>query len=230
MIRRRSLVSGLVCLGMAVFGSVTNLNAEGGGGGGAGNAAAAKAETKDFSVEGYYVEACSCKAPCPCEMTGASMGCKGVAAFNFEKGTYGGEDFSGTKVALSLYLGESVHLYIDQSDAKKRAAAEKFMRAAFAAFGPVKGVHESKVEISGKDGAYTVKVDGGKVMACTTEPVLGGDKKTPIVHQNTQDVVNPTMYQGQCVSCTYTEGDMKINLDKGKNAYFNQHMKTSGKV
>jgi len=37
------------------------------------------------------------------------------------------------------------------------------------------------------------------------------------------------MYQGSCVSCTYTDGDMKINLDKGRNSYFNAHMKSGGR-
>ncbi len=192
--------------------------------------AKAAAPTKDFSIEGYYVEACSCMPPCPCEMTGASMGCKGVGAYQFDKGTYGGEDFSGTRVAYSLYIGESVHLYVDAPDASKRAAAEKFMRVALAGFGPIKGVHEAKVELTGKDGTYTLKVNGGKTMTCTTEPVLGGDHKTPIVHQNTQDALNPTMYQGLCDSCTYTDGDMKVTLEKGRNSYFNQHMKASGKL
>jgi len=188
------------------------------------------AEGKDFSVEGHYLEACSCRPPCPCELTGVMMGCKGVGAYQFDKGSYDGEDFSGTRIAYSLYIGEAVHIYIDAPDAKKRAAVEKFGRAFLKAFGPIKGVHESKVEIAGKDGSYTLKVDGGKTMACVTEPVLGGDKKTPIVHSNTHDVVNRTMYQGTCVSCTYAEGEMKITLEKGRNAYFNQGMKATGKV
>jgi len=123
-----------------------------------------------------------------------------------------------------------VNLYLDAPDAKKRAALEKFARAALAGFGPISSVQDGKVEIAGKDGAYTVKVDGGKVMTCTTEPVLGGDKKTPITHTNTQDAINPVMCQGQCLSATCTHGDKKIELSKGRNAYFNQHMKSNGKV
>ncbi len=192
--------------------------------------AAKTAETHDFSIDGFYVEMCSCRPPCPCELTGADMSCSGVGAYQFDKGAYGGEDFSGTRVAYSLHIGKEVHLYIDAPDAKKRAAAEKFARAALAAFGPVKGVHEAKVEIAGKDGAYTVKVNGGKTLSCISEPVMGGDKKTPIKHDNTLDALNPVMYQGKCVSCTYAEGENKITLEAGRNAYFNQHMKSSGKI
>ncbi len=192
---------------------------------------AATSDKKPFSIEqGYYVEACSCRAPCPCELTGAMKGCEGVGAYSFDKAMYDGQDLSGTKIAYALFLGETVIVYIDAPDAKKHAAVEKFARAALAGFGPIKQVKDAKVEISGKDGAYTAKVDGGKVMSCTTEPVMGGDGKTPLVHTNTQDALNPTMYQGRCTSCTYTDGDNKIELEKGRNSYFNQHMKSSGKL
>jgi hypothetical protein len=193
-------------------------------------AAAQKPEPKDFSIEGYYTEACSCSAPCPCELTGPNMSCKGVGAYQFEKGHYGSDDFSGCRLAYSLYIGKSVQLYIDAPDAAKRAAMEKFARVALAPFGPIQAVHDAKIELSGKDGAYTLKVGGGKIMSCTTEPMLGGDKKTPIVHSNTFDAMNPVMYQAQCLSCTYADGDMKITLEKGNNSYFNAHMKTSGKL
>lgn len=187
-------------------------------------------ETKEFAVEGYYVEACSCAAPCPCELVGPNMMCEGVGAYSFEKGSYGGEDFSGVRMAYSLKIGKEVHIYLDAPDAAKKAAAEKFSRAALAGFGPCKGVHDAKIEFTGKDGAYTVKLGGGKLMTLVTEPVLGGDKKTPVVHMNTQDTVNPVMYQGSCVSCTFADGDVKITLEKGRNSYFNQHMKSSGKI
>jgi hypothetical protein len=191
---------------------------------------APKAEPKDFSIEGFYSEACSCSAPCPCELTGPKMSCKGVGAYQFDKGKYGSDDFSGCRLAYSLYIGKQVQLYIDAPDATKAAAMEKFARVALAAFGPITGVHQSKVELSGKDGAYTIKVDGGKVMNCTSEPMLGGDKKTPVVHSNTFDALNPVMYQAQCLSCTYVDGEMKITLEKGNNSYFNAHMKASGKL
>jgi len=185
---------------------------------------------QDFAVDGYYVEACSCKPPCPCELTGAMMGCTGVGAYQFNHGKYGSEDFSGTRVAYTLDIGESVHVYIDAPDGAKRAAAERFARAALAGFGPVKGVHDAKIEITGRDGSYTLKVDGGKTIDCTTEPVLGGDHKTPVSHQNTQDALNPTMYQGLCVSCSFVDGSKSKSLSKGRNAYFNQDMHSHGNI
>ena len=194
------------------------------------NAQVAEAQAKEFDIEGYYAEACSCKPPCPCELTGPIMACKGVGAYQFNTGHYGGLDFSGTRVAYSLYIGEAVVLYIDAPDAHKRAAAERFARAALKGFGPIKAAHTAKVELAGRDGAYTIRVDGGKIMSCTTEPVLGGDHKTAVTHTNTFDALNPVMYQAICTACTYADGDMKVELEKGRNAYFNAHMKSSGKL
>jgi hypothetical protein len=189
----------------------------------------AKKDQKDFNVEGYYCEACSCKPPCPCEMTEANGACKGVGAYHFTSGKYDGKDISGARVAYALHVGDWVNIYIDAKDDQK-AAVEAFARAALAGFGPIKSVKSAKVEMTHKDGHYTVSVDGGKVFSCQTDPVMGGDKKTPIVHQNTQDALNPTMYQGTCVSCEYKDGDQAFKLDKGRNAYFNDHMSAKGKI
>ncbi len=76
-----------------------------------------------------YAEVCSCRPPCPCELTDVSMGCKGVAAYEIKKGTYDGKDISGTKFAYALSLAEKdgwVHIYVDQKDAKKHDASVAF--------------------------------------------------------------------------------------------------------
>lgn len=184
----------------------------------------------DFNVEGVFVEACSCRPPCPCELTGVNMPCNGVGAYQIERGKYAGEDLSGAKIAYAVGLGEWVNLYIDAKDDKQRVAAEKFARAVYAAFGPIKEVKAGKIDFAGKDGAYTVTVDGGKIMKCQTEPVLGGDNKTPIGHTNIKNPVNSTVYQGTCVVCTYSDGDKKFTVEKGRNAYFNPKVRGSGKI
>jgi hypothetical protein len=189
----------------------------------------ASAGSRPFTVSGSYLEACSCMPPCECEFTGPEMTCKGIGAYQFDKGTFDGADFSGTRVAYSLYIGKNVKLYVDAPDAAKRAAAEKFAREALKGFGPVSSVRDAKIEITGKDGTYTLKIDGGKTLTCTTEPVLGSDKKA-VAREGSHDVLNPTTYQATCTGATYADGDMKITLDKGKNAYFNQHMMASGKL
>jgi hypothetical protein len=189
--------------------------------------AAAKA---DFSVEGMFVDCCSCKPPCPCEVTEVAMGCKGVGAHQISSGRYAGDDLVGVKIAHAKVVGQWVNLYIDAKDEKQRAAAEKFGRAAFAGFGPIKEVKAAKIEISGADGKYTVTVDGGRIMKLETEPVLGGDGKTPIGYTNIKNAVNPTVYQGTCVSATYSDGDKKVTVEKGRNSHFNPKLKSSGKI
>jgi hypothetical protein len=183
-----------------------------------------------FSVEGMFVDCCSCMPPCPCELTEVAAGCKGVGAHQISSGQYGGEDLAGVKIAHAKVVGEWVNLYIEARDEKQRAAAEKFGRAAFAGFGPIQQVKAARIEVSGAEGKYTVTVDGGKIMTLQTEPVLGGDGKTPIGYTNIKNAVNPTVYQGTCVSATYFDGDKKVTVGKGRNAHFNPRLKSSGKL
>jgi hypothetical protein len=162
-------------------------------------------------------------------MTEVAMGCKGVGVHQISSGKYAGDDLVGVKIAHAKVVGEWVNLYIDAKD-EQRAAAEKFGRAAFAGFGPIKEVRAAKIEVSGADGKYTVTVDGGKIMKLETEPLLGGDGKTPIGYTNIKNAVNPTVYQGTCVSATYSDGDKKVTVEKGRNAHFNPKLKSSGKI
>jgi hypothetical protein len=189
--------------------------------------AAAKA---DFSVEGMFVDCCSCMPPCPCELTEVAMGCMGIGAHQISSGKYAGDDLVGVKIAHAKVVGQWVNLYIDAKDEKQRAAAERFGRAAFACFGPIKVVKAAKIEIWGADGKYTVTVDGGAIMKFQTEPLLGGDGKTPIGYTNIKNAVNPTVYQGMCVSATYSDGDKEVTVEKGRNSHFNPKLKSSGKI
>ena len=194
------------------------------------NAPAPAAATADFSVEGMFVDCCSCMPPCPCELTEVAMGCMGVGAHQISSGKYAGDDLVGVKIAHAKVVGEWVNLYIDARDEKQRAAAEKFGRAAFAKFGPIKEVKAARIEVFGADGKYTVTVDGGKIMKFQTQPLLGGDGKTPLGYTNIRNAVNPTVYQGTCISATYSDADKKVTVEKGRNSHFNPKLKSSGKI
>lgn len=193
-------------------------------------AAPAQPDPKPFSVEGVYVEACTCRGTCQGEITGEPTGCDVVGACLLNKAAYDGHDISGTRLAFALDHGDQLHLYLDAPDAAKRTALEAFARAAFAGYGKVQSVSQAKIELSGADGAYTVKIDGGKTMTLATEPVFGGDHKTAIAIDNTQHPLNPTLRQAHCVSCTYADGEHKITIEKGRNSFFNQSMKAAGKI
>ena len=184
----------------------------------------------DFSVDGMFVDCCSCMPPCPCELTEVATGCKGVGAHHISSGKYAGDDLGGVTIAHAKVVGQWVNLYVDVKDENQRAAAEKFGRAAFAKFGPIKEVKAARIEVSCADGKYTVTVDGGKIMKFETEPVLGGDGKTPIGYTNIKNAVNPTVFQGTCVSATYSDGDKKVTVEKGRNAHFNPKLKSNGKI
>jgi len=190
----------------------------------------ASAMEKDFHIEGRYAEACSCGAPCPCELVGPDMTCQGVGAYQIDKGSYDGKDFSGTRFAYALYIGKDLRLYFDAPTPEKRAAVEAFARAALADFGPIQGVSNAKIEMRNQGGAYSVVVGDGTLMNFGTEAVLGGDQKTPIAHHNTYSKLNPVMYQGRCTHCTVKDGDMGFSVPAGRNAYFNDHVKASGKI
>ena len=158
------------------------------------------------------------------------MGCKGVGVHRIKSGKYAGDDLAGVKIAHAKVVGQWVNLYIDAKDEKQRAAAEKFGRAAFAGFGPIVEVKAAKIDVFGGDGKYTVTVDGGKIMKFQTQPLLGGDGKTPLGYTNIRNAVNPTVYQGTCISATYSDADKKVTVEKGRNSHFNPKLKSSGKI
>jgi hypothetical protein len=186
----------------------------------------------DFSVEGQYVEACSCKAPCACELTGdVMMTCKGVGAIEISKGSYNGVDLSGAKIAYAMAAGKWVDIYVDAKDPKQGEAAKALASAAYADFGQIQDVKDAKIDVKRDGYAYTVNVDGGKTISFSTEPVMGADKKTPVAHENVSNNFNRTFLQGKSVACSYHgAGDKSFTVDKGRNAYFNDKMKASGQL
>lgn len=180
---------------------------------------------KHFDVHGMYVEGCTCPAPCACELTGPNMMCDGVGAFRFDHGSFDGMDVSGTRAAYAVHPGKYVHLYID-APADKKAAVEGLMRSALAAFGPVEGVTDAPVSITGENGAYAVKVGDGVITLATT-PVLGGDARTPILINNIHDTLHPNVMQGTSTSGMYADAGHHFDF-KDSNAFFNSRLHTSG--
>jgi hypothetical protein len=188
------------------------------------------APSRPFSIEGRFVEACTCHSACAAEITGDNPGCDAAGGFQFDKGSLDGHDFSGTRLAFAIDHLDHVHLYLDAPDEARRKALEAFARAAFAPAGTIDDVSVAPIEIAGKDGGYTLKVGGGKTMTLETEAVLGGDHETPVRHENTQNPLNPTIFQGRCLSCRYSDGEHAITIPKVGNSFFNQKMKAAGRL
>ena len=196
-------------------------------------AAASSAQAADkhpFNVQGLYSEACSCNAPCPCEMIGLMKGCEGVGAMQLSSGSYNGQDLSGMKAAYAVAPGNWVIIYVQPANPGQAKAAREFLTAVYSNWGKVEAVKEAKVDISGEGGNYTVSVDDGKIMKYQTKVVLGADKKSPIAHTNIADPLNQTFLQALNESTTFKDGAHAFTLDKGTNSYFNDKMDSKGEL
>ncbi|MFA5057913.1 MAG: DUF1326 domain-containing protein [Opitutaceae bacterium] len=194
--------------------------------------AARAADKVPYTVTGLYTETCACSAPCKCELTGeVPATCEGVGAFKITAGSYAGADLSGVSIAYATKPGAWVRAYIDAPDQTRRATAEKLARAVFAAWGTMESVKDARVDIAGMQGAYTVTVDGGKIMKYVTAPLVGGDGKTALTHGNTHSALTSVFLQGISSAPTvYHDDTRSIELDQGRNAYFNDKMQTSGEL
>ena len=189
-----------------------------------------QAEDKQpFHIKGMYVEGCSCSRPCACQLTGLESGCQGVYGLALASGTYQGTSLAGVKIAYGLGAGKWLRVYLDVPKGNQREAAANFAKAYGKMFGPVEAVKDAKVAIDGKDGKYTLTVDGGKVLKLVTEPVLGGDGKRPLMYSNIHDPLHSTVMQGASVSCTFNDGGHSFEL-KDSNAYFNGKIDTKGEL
>ena len=194
--------------------------------------AARAADKQPFKVAGVYTETCACSLPCKCELTGdVPPSCVGVGAFKVTAGDIAGADLSGVSIAYAGKPGEWIRIYIDAPDKARRDAAEKLARAAFAPWGTMEAIKDAKIDIAGTYGAYTVTVDGGKIMKYTSAPVLGGDGKTALAHNNVFDPMTSVFLQAKSTAPTvYHDDTRSIQLDAGRNAYFNDMMQTSGQL
>lgn len=185
------------------------------------------AKKATFTATGMMVDVCNCSSPCACELTGPNMSCEGLGVISFTGGAFKGQPVAGAKVAYALSAGEWFHLYVDAKNPKVAKAAADLAAAEFAGFGKMEPTTNATVAITGTGGKYTVSVNGGKIMKFTTEPVMGGDKKSPVMYSNTHSKLSPSFLQGKVTSGTYADGGHTISLS-GTNAYFNDKLKSSG--
>lgn len=187
------------------------------------------AEKHPFNVTGTYVEGCGCAIPCPCAMTDPVEGCLGIDSMELSGGAYNGVDLKGVKITVVKTLGNWSRVYLDVPDPKQREAAAAFATAWASQMGKVEAVKHTKIEISGEDGSYTVRVDDGKVAKLTTKVVLGADGRTALSHTNLNAPLTPTLYQARTLSGSFQDGDRSFEF-KDSNAYFNPRMEASGEL
>lgn len=182
-----------------------------------------------FSIHATFVKGCACPGPCAGELLGAVTGCKAVGAILVHSGLYKNADLAGAKIAYAVQRGQWVKVFVDGRDADQRAAAEVFARDALKDLGQMRWVQPGKIDLTGQGGDYLLTVNDGNVMQLVTEPVIGGDGRTPIMHTNTKDPLNPTLCQGKTNRATYNDGEEVFTLE-GSNAYFDENMLATGRM
>jgi hypothetical protein len=189
----------------------------------------ARADQKPFDLHGIYLEGCSCALVCTCDLKGSmAKGCRVMGAMFISTGTYGSADLSGVKMAVAV-SDKWVRIYVQAKDAAQAEAAGALGRALMAAYGKVETVRNAKIELSGSNGAYTLRVDSGKVMTLKTQPVLGADKNTAVTYTNYPDPLFHTIMQAKVVSGSFKDGKRRFTL-KDTNSFFNQDWAASGSI
>lgn len=183
-----------------------------------------------FTAKGFYTETCACSVPCVCEMSGPDRDCIGVGAMQFSGGSYDGKDLAGLKAAYAVKPSSWVMIYVQAGNDEQRKAGAAFLSAVYHDWGKLEGVKDAKIDIANDNGNVSVSVDDGKIMSYKTKPILGGDKKTPVVHANWPDTLNSQMKQGSALSASFSDGDHKFTLKEGRNAYFNDEMDSKGDI
>lgn len=181
-----------------------------------------------FQVEGAWFEGCSCKQACAAAFAEVDTGCVGFGAMQFSAGRYQGTELKGVKIATAFFSDGTVRVYLDVPDAKRHEAAAGFARAYAKDFGKIEAVKDARIEITTKAGRFNVKVDGGKIMNCSVEAVLGADG-IPVAHAKVRDTLNPKFFQGRTIEGRYHDSARSFEL-KQSNAFLNPAMKGSGEL
>ncbi len=185
---------------MLIFGAISLFSTEG-----------AIAEGK-YAVQGSFVEGCSCDIPCPCELINFEMGCQTIAAMVLHKGEYEGTNLKNVKIAYATQPGKWVRIYVDAKGDRQKHAAIEFAQDICSGYGKIENTSNAKIEFSEENASFNVKVDDGKVMFLKTEPVIGGDKKTPIAHTNIKSKLTSSFMQGRVITGSFSDGERVFEL------------------
>lgn len=90
-----------------------------------------------WKIDGQYMEACNCRAACPCIFlsTPTEGDCTAVVGWHIDKGSLGAVDLSGLNAAMAVYSPGAMHqskwraaLYLDAkaSESQKNALLQIF--------------------------------------------------------------------------------------------------------
>lgn len=188
-----------------------------------------QAQQKPFEFHGIYLEGCTCKVVCSCDLEGEMVkGCHVMGAMMITSGSY--DNFKLSDVIIAFAIGDKwVRIYVQSKDPAQNEVASDMVRAIFGSYGAIESIRSAEIELSGSNGNYTLKVDGGKVIYLKTQPILGADGKTAITYMNYPDPLFQTIMQAKVISGTYNDGDHHFTLE-GTNSFFNQDWTVFGKI
>ena len=84
------------------------------------------AQVQPWAIKGTFVESCSCKPVCPCNLglQPAHHPCESNGLLEIESGHYGGVKLDGVSIVLTFRLGDWVKYYVNETatDEQVRAA------------------------------------------------------------------------------------------------------------
>ena len=190
-----------------------------------------------WSVQGTYIEACTCEVACPCIfLSPPTEGeCRAVVGWHVEKGRHGETPLDGLNAALIAYAPGNmkdgqwkVALYLDErGDDKQRAALQGIFSGAdgghIANLGPligqVLGARPAKITFErGAKDRFRFQVEGAA--SAEFEPIQGQGGETSEIKGHPL-AVSP----GQAVTVSRASqlkiGDHGISCDiAGRNAFF----------
>jgi len=171
-------------------------------------------------IEGAFVEACSCKGTCAFETTGTMPGCQALGGYRIDRGSFGGQDVSGTSLAFVCTAAGDVFVYLDAKIAAKRRTGETLARALFGSFGKWKPIQaNTEISLVGKGGAYSLLVNNGRTASLTTHPVKGGDGKRFVVLENVHGDPYDRLWQATAKKASFSDKGQSFSL-QGSSAFF----------
>ncbi|MGW8180041.1 MAG: DUF1326 domain-containing protein [bacterium] len=180
-----------------------------------------RAQQKPLDLHGIYLEGCTCKVVCSCDLEGAmARGCHVMGVLIIRSGSYEGYQLSNVKIAFAM-TDKWIRIYIQTQDAAQDRIVGEMAREIFAAYGSIESMRDADIDFSGNNGTYSLKVDGGKVMDRNTRPVYGADGKSAVAYTNYPDPLFHTIMQAKVVSGRYTDGGHEFTLE-GTNSFYNQ--------
>jgi hypothetical protein len=213
-------LTAIVLLGLSIGGCATTASAP---------PPMAKAKAS-YVLKGDQVEGCECLSVCPCVFAHdvTFNDCRGIMAWNIREGHYGGIGLAGINFALVLTKSgknvpktmgkwEGVIYVSSNANPDQRAAVVDILSSNW-------GKAFSKVDVKVEPIDFVATGDKrevhiGKLASLKTEPLKGGDGRTPTIEHASFSLI-PVLHCATTTENTYDDGlGMKWDF-KERNSFY----------